>query len=73
MFTCRTCKLLQRSKAERDIYKGDNGELIEYRCAANSIIDIIAEWYCPFMWWSIRPSRGFGCMNWKNMNGKHWI
>ena len=73
MYTCRTCKLLQYSKAEKDIYQDEDGTFIEYKCRANSIIDMLAEWYCPFRWWNIRPLRGEGCMNWQNMNGKHWI
>ena len=73
MYTCRTCKLLQHSKAEKDFYRDDNGKLITYMCGANSIIDALSEWYCPYRWWNIGPSRGEGCMNWENMNGKHWI
>lgn len=57
MYTCRTCKLLKHSQAER----------------ANSIIDALFEWRCPYRWWDIRPSRGEGCINWENMNGKHWV
>ena len=73
MLTCRTCKLLKRSQAKKEICQYDDGTSIEYRCEANSTIDVISEWYCPYYWWSIRPSIGFGCEHWKNMNGKHWI
>ena len=73
MYTCRTCKLLKRSQADKDIYQFEDGTFIEFKCRANSIIDALSEWYCPFRWWNSRPSRGEGCMNWKNMNGKHWI
>ena len=73
MYTCRTCKLLQHSKAKKDIFRDEDGTAIEYKCSANSIIDVLSEWYCPYSWWNIRPSRGDGCMNWENMNGKHWI
>lgn len=73
MFTCRTCKLLKHSKAKKDIFLDEDGTLLEYRCEANNIIDALSEWHCPFYWWNIRPSIGFGCKHWKNMNGKHWI
>lgn len=73
MFTCRTCKLLKHSQAKRDMYRNKDGEAIEYKCSANSIIDALSEWYCPYYWWNIGPSKGFGCEHWKNMNGKHWI
>ena len=73
MFTCRTCKLLKHSQAKKDIFRDEDGAAIEYRCEANSIIDILAEWHCPYYWWNNRPSIDFGCEHWKNMNGKHWI
>ena len=71
MFTCRTCKLLKHSRLKKGIYQDDDGAFVEYRCGA--IIDALSEWHCPFRWWSIKPLRGEGCMNWENMNGKHWI
>lgn len=73
MLTCRTCKLLKHSQAKKDIFRDEDGTAIEYRCSANSVIDALSEWYCPYYWWSIRPSEGFGCEHWKNMNGKHWL
>lgn len=73
MFTCRTCKLLKHSKAKKDIFLDADGLLIEHRCEATNTIDVLSEWYCPYFWWSIRPSIGFSCTNWQNMNGKHWI
>ena len=73
MFTCRTCKLLKHSQAKKDIFRDEDGTVIEYRCEANSIIDILAEWHCPYYWWNNRLSIDFGCEHWKNMNGKHWI
>lgn len=73
MFTCRTCKLLKHSKAKKDIFLDEDGTLLEYRCGADNIIDALSEWHCPFYWQNIRPSIGFGCKHWKNMNGKHWI
>ena len=73
MFTCRTCKLLKHSQAKKDMHQCSDGTPIEYRCEANSIIDILAEWHCPYYWWNNRPSIDFGCEHWKNMNGKHWI
>ena len=73
MYTCRTCKLFQYSKAKKDIFRDEDGTAIEYRCAANSIIDALSECHCPYYWWNIGPSKGFGCEHWKNMNGKHWI
>ena len=73
MFTCRTCKLLKHSQAKKDIFLDDDGTLIEYRCEATNAIDTLSEWHCPYYWWSILPSIGFGCKHWKNMNGKHWF
>ena len=73
MFTCRTCKLLKHSKAKKDIFLDEDGTLLEYKCEANNIMDALSEWHCPLYWWNIRPSIGFGCKHWKNMNGKHWI
>ena len=73
MYTCRTCKLLKCSQSKKASYRDEDGEIIEYKCEANSIIDALSEWYCPYYWWSIKPSSGFGCKHWENMNGKHWI
>lgn len=73
MYTCRTCKLLKHSQAEKDIHLNEDGSLIEYNCKANCAIDIISEWHCPYFWWSVRPENGFGCVHWQNFNGKHWI
>ena len=73
MFTCRTCKLLKHSRAKKTIFQDDDGTITEYKYEANSTIDVLSEWYCPCYWWSIRPSKGFGCKHWQNMNGKHWI
>ena len=73
MFTCRTCKLLKHSKAKKDIFLYDDGTSQEYRCRANSIMDALSEWYCPYFWWSTKPLKDCGCKNWKNMNGKHWV
>ena len=50
MFTCRTCKLLKHSQAKKDIFRDEDGTAIEYRCVANSIIDALSEWYCPYYW-----------------------
>ena len=61
MFTCRTCKLLKHSQAKRDLHINEDGSLQTYRCEANSNIDALSEWHCPCYWWSIRPSKGFGC------------
>lgn len=73
MFTCRTCKLLKHSRAKKTIFQDDDGTITEYKYEANSTIDILSEWHCPCYWWSIRPSKGFGCKHWQNMNGKHWV
>lgn len=73
MFTCRTCKLLKHSRAKKTIFQDDDGTITEYKCEANSTIDVLSEWHCPCYWWSIRPSKGFGCKYWQNMNGKHWV
>ena len=72
MFTCRTCKLLKHSQAKWDIQNIDGKDIV-YKCEANSTIDALSEWHCPYYQWSIKPSIGFGCEHWKNMNGKHWI
>ena len=72
MFTCRTCKLLKHSQAKWDIENIDGKDIV-YKCEANSTIDALSEWHCPYYWWSIRPSKGFGCEHWQNMNGKHCI
>lgn len=73
MFTCRTCKLLKHSRAKKTIFQDDDGTITEYKYEANSTIDILSEWHCPCYWWSVRPSKGFGCKHWQNMNGKHWV
>lgn len=73
MFTCRTCKLLKYSRAKRDVYRDENSAVVGDKWEANSIIDFLSEWYCPYYWWNIRPSIDFGCEYWQNMNGKHWI
>ena len=72
MFTCRTCKLLKHTQAKWDIQNIDGMDIV-YKCEANSTIDALSEWHCPYYWWSIRPSKGFSCEHWQNMNGKHWI
>ena len=73
MYTCRTCKLLKHTRAKRKFAKGHNGELYEYSCEADSIIDVLAEWHCPFYFWSTQPPKGFWCKKWKDMHGKHWL
>ena len=72
MFTCRTCKLLKHTQAKWDIQNIDGKDIV-YKCEANSTIDALSEWHCPYYWWNIRPSVVFGCEHWKSMNGKHWI
>ena len=72
MFTCRTCKLLKHTQAKWDIQNIDDKDIV-YKCEANSTIDALSDWHCPYYWCSIKPSIGFGCEHWKNMNGKHWI
>ena len=73
MYTCRTCKFLKHSKAKRKVYRDKNGTVVGDSCTANSIIDFLSEWYCPYYFWSIGPSKGFGCKHWRKMNGKQWI
>ena len=73
MFTCRTCKLLKHSEAKKSVVVKD-GELVQFSCEASCVMDALAEWYCPYFWWSSNhPERGQGCVHWQNMNGKHWI
>ena len=73
MYTCRTCKLLKYSQSKKSSYQDEDGEIIEYKSEAHSIVDLLSECHCPYYWWSIKPSPGFGCKHWQNMNGKHWI
>ena len=51
-----------------------DGKLVQFSCEAGCVMDALAEWHCPYFWWSSNhPERGQGCIHWQNMNGKHWI
>lgn len=72
MYTCRTCKLLESSKAKKEITKEEDGSIRSFKAESSSIIDIMADWYCPYYFWNTKPN-GCGCKHWKYMNGKHWL
>ena len=73
MYTCRTCKLLKYSKAKRVVKRDEDDTVVGDSCWAHNVVDLLAEWHCPYYWWANKPSKGFGCKHWQKMNGKHWI
>ena len=73
MYTCRTCKLLKPSQVRREISYNEDGSICVFNAEANSVIDIMADWHCPYFFWHNRPEKGCGCKHWINMNGKHWL
>lgn len=66
MYTCRTCKHLKYTRAKQEI--NDNGIHI----ISPTVIDALAEWHCPYYWFSSKPIRE-SCEHWKDMHGKHWL
>lgn len=69
--TCKNCKFLCHSKAKVSQPVIDV-ELIEYRSDPNRVIDAISEYYCQWMWFTVKPV-GNVCEHWKFKNGKNWL
>lgn len=67
MYTCRTCKHLRYTRAKKTFSEGGAVHI-----ESPTIIDALADWHCPWYWFSMKPI-GESCEHWKNMNGKHWL